>query len=94
MAGVAGQAGSSPAMPLVTPLTTIFTPPCGLVIQTQDISNTCGPPEMESVWKNGGYYSPGVCPLGYVTDCTRTATDRFHPLPIDKGETVASCIPR
>ena len=80
---------------LVMPLTTTFTPSCYPYVRAQD-GTRCGPPEMKSVWGSLGFYSPGVCPHGYVSGCTRElpGLDRFHPFPISANETAVSCIPR
>ena len=80
---------------LVMPLTTVFTPTCFSYVRAQD-GTQCGPPEMKSVWGSMGYYSPGVCPKGYVTGCTRDpdAMDNFHPFVIGVHETAISCVPR
>ncbi|KAL5612283.1 uncharacterized protein BROUX77_002439 [Berkeleyomyces rouxiae] len=80
---------------LVTPLTTVFTPPCGAVImETQMQSPECLVPGMFSVWKNGGFYSPGVCPSGYTTNCVRSETRQGELIPLRPGETMAMCVPQ
>jgi hypothetical protein len=80
---------------LVMPLTTTFTPPCYHFVRAHD-GTQCGPPEMRSVWGSMGYYSPGVCPEGYIAGCTREppAVDVFHPFEVADDETAISCIPR
>jgi hypothetical protein len=80
---------------LVIPLTN-WKPPrnCPPIVRKEAVTNSCGPPEMLSVWKYGGYYSPAICPEGYTTACTRFQPDEYHMYPIEQSQTVASCVPR
>jgi hypothetical protein len=80
---------------LVVPLTDWELPTdCGTIVEARDVRSICGPPEMLSVWSYQGYYSPASCPKGYITSCVRFHTDTYHVMPVGKGQTVASCIPR
>ncbi|KAL2888834.1 drug transporter [Ceratocystis lukuohia] len=80
---------------LVTPLTTVFTPPCGAVIMAAQMETPeCVAPGMSSVWRNGGFYSPGVCPSGYTTNCVRSEKRDGELIPIRPGETAAMCVPQ
>lgn len=73
---------------MVVELTTIWTPPCESIIPFEYFDTTsCAPPEYESVWYDGGYYSPAICPSGYTAGCAPTKTLR-------SGQTGAICVPR
>ncbi|TPX13033.1 uncharacterized protein E0L32_006459 [Thyridium curvatum] len=73
-------------------LTTIWTPPCGIVTGTYTkASETCMPPGWNIYWaSNAGYYSPAICPSGFIPGCTRTL--RQGPVVV-AGETAVNCVP-
>ncbi|KAL1893386.1 hypothetical protein Cpir12675_004169 [Ceratocystis pirilliformis] len=75
-------------------MTTVFTPPCGAVIMAAQMETPeCVAPGMSSVWRNGGFYSPGVCPSGYTTNCVRSEKRDGELIPVRPEETAAMCVP-
>lgn len=73
---------------MVVELTSIWTPPCSPIIPFEYYDTTsCAPPQYESVWYDGGYYSPAICPSGYTSGCEPTKT-------MKAGQTGAICVPR
>ena len=62
---------------MVVELTSIWTPPCSPIIPFEYYDTTsCAPPQYKSVWYDGGYYSPAICPSGYTSGCEPTKTMR------------------
>lgn len=64
---------------------------CPAPILTDDFSN-CRIPGGVDMWASGGFYSPGVCFVGYQAQCTQTKVAKSE-YPIQPGETVVRCIP-
>lgn len=87
---------TSPENRIAVPLTSALSFPStcrtgdlGLVYET----GVCSPPYWWQIYKNYGYYSPGVCFSGYTIGCIATATIvNFEP--VKPSETVAFCVPR
>ena len=52
----------------------------------------CRIPGGAQLWEAGGYYSPGLCFIGYVAACTQTRLPS-NEWPVQNGETVVRCIP-
>ncbi|KAH6666430.1 heterokaryon incompatibility protein-domain-containing protein [Halenospora varia] len=94
--------------PPVGPLIILFTPPAsclshlygggaivtlGLFSQQSECYPSSYWPEY---WNGVGYYSPGVCPSGYISACGRKSVDTsgytVGPEPL-QGETVVECCP-
>ncbi|KAB5549663.1 hypothetical protein GE09DRAFT_1127265 [Coniochaeta sp. 2T2.1] len=81
---------------LVRPLTTVFTQPssgCASPIPETDVggpSTYCAPPDFAQVWPFG-FYSPGVCPSGYMIGCSYS-NNMGAPWTITPGETAALCV--
>ena len=74
---------------MVVELTSIWTPPCMATLTFMDFDQTdCAPPQYESVWYHGGYYSPAICPSGYTAGCEVTRQT------MKAGQTGAICVPR
>ena len=80
------------AVPLTSALSfpsTCLTADLNLVYAT----GVCSPSYFWQVYKNDGYYSPGVCFSGYTIGCIATATlVNFEP--VKPSETVGFCVPR
>lgn len=53
---------------------------------------SCQIPGGVSLWSTGGFYSPGVCFLGYEALCTQTDPKQLA-WSIRPGETVVRCVP-
>lgn len=86
MAVNAMAATGSHAMPMTTqPL--VCPPP----VLTADFDR-CSVPGGIELWKNGGYFSPGVCFIGYVALCTQSGSGPGES-PIAKDETAVRCVP-
>jgi hypothetical protein len=53
----------------------------------------CGVPGGPELWRQGGFYSPGMCFIGYTAACTETKgfSGGFS---IRKGETAVKCVPK
>lgn len=64
---------------------------CPPPVLTDDF-DYCQIPGGLSLWAQGGFYSPGVCFIGYEAQCTQTDEKRLA-WPIRPGETVVRCIP-
>ncbi|KAM5354723.1 hypothetical protein ACJ41O_001370 [Fusarium nematophilum] len=81
----------------IAPLTTVWTIPedCPSPIEFRGAGNTlgdsCYPPDYESVWYNGGAYSPGLCFSGYTSGCE--PTDTYYGGPLKDTETAIMCVP-
>ncbi|EHA53915.1 hypothetical protein MGG_04770 [Pyricularia oryzae 70-15] len=80
-------------------LTTIWTPPCpGGPMTTWDSNANrslegCMPTNYKDLYYDGnvGYYSPGICPSGYTSACSRYNTQQGPPL--EPEETAVMCAP-
>ncbi|TLD22776.1 hypothetical protein PspLS_07374 [Pyricularia sp. CBS 133598] len=80
-------------------LTTIWTPPCpGGPMTTWDSNarkslEDCMPTNYKNVYYDGnvGYYSPGICPSGYTSACSRY--NRQQGPPLEPDETAVLCAP-
>ncbi|KAI0844290.1 hypothetical protein F5Y00DRAFT_203068 [Daldinia vernicosa] len=91
-------------------LTTIFSPPCPVtwLITTTKVPSqyppfpttgpaSCDPPSWEDniAQKGFGYYSPAICPSGFVVGCTASNDRIGEGFPaIIAGETAMYCVPR
>lgn len=64
---------------------------CPAPVLTADFDR-CSVPGGVELWKNWGYYSPGVCFIGYVALCTQTSAP-LGGFPIAKDETAVRCVP-
>ena len=53
----------------------------------------CGIPGGPELWREGGFYSPGMCFIGYTAACTETK-GFSGGFPIWKGETAVKCVPK
>ena len=72
---------------MVVELSTIYTPPCSYPIGFEAYDEPdCAPPQYVSVWYDGGYYSPAICPSGYSIGCEPTKT-------MKAGQTGGICVP-
>lgn len=91
-------------------LTTIFSPPCPVtwLITTTKVPSqyppfpttgptSCDPPFWaDNIAQKGfGYYSPAICPSGFVVGCTASNDRSGEGFPaITAGETAMYCVPR
>lgn len=92
------------AYPAVRPLTTVWVPPSGCpsyvplrdpATFTYPLTPLCDPPGFVDIYNSGGYYSPGVCPISYFTNCVHF-TPFGNGAVSDQGdlETTAWCVPK
>jgi hypothetical protein len=76
-----------------------------MVRLVQTHSGSCAPPHYEGVWIYNGYYSPGICPSGYVISAVHITTRRpllvIHsggaikmPREVEPTGTAAAAMPR
>ncbi|KAJ3474071.1 hypothetical protein NLG97_g10007 [Lecanicillium saksenae] len=64
---------------------------CPAPVLTADF-DSCSVPGGIELWQDWGYYSPGICFIGYVALCTQTtAPSGGRPISID--ETAVRCVP-
>ncbi|KLU87357.1 hypothetical protein MAPG_06357 [Magnaporthiopsis poae ATCC 64411] len=91
--GRGGHNGTPPA----AALTTVWKPPCSGGPISWDRSRTV--PQVEAFspclpegWAATGYFSPAICPSGYVSVCGRFRNDVQGP-PVEEGETAVMCGP-
>jgi hypothetical protein len=86
----------TPGNRLAVPLTTAWTFPTDCTTDNYLLAvgtGTCSPPYFSEVYSYHGYYSPGVCYLGYTIGCIATGTNvNFEP--VKPSETVAICVPK
>lgn len=64
---------------------------CTAPVLTADFEN-CHVLGGLDLWQDWGYYSPGVCFIGYVSLCTQTSAPS-NGWPIAEDETAVRCVP-
>jgi len=94
--GLLLRSGTTQTGRYAVPLTTVWTPPaesgCRSVVQSSS-SSYSQPPPGEYIWRNDGYYSPGICPQGYTVGCTAKISVLNGEI-ITDSETAGICVPR
>ncbi|POR33819.1 Uncharacterized protein TPAR_05994 [Tolypocladium paradoxum] len=65
--------------------------PCSAPILASDFGG-CRVPGGVELWSRHGFYSPGVCFVGYSPLCTQTR-EPSNGWPMQKGETAVRCVP-
>lgn len=66
---------------------------CADPILYEDFAD-CNIPGGQELWRQGGFYSPGVCFVGYTAGCTETKTGYREGFPVRRGETAVKCVPK
>lgn len=87
------MASKAAALSSTTRAMTMTTQPltCTAPVLTADFEN-CHVPGGLDLWQNWGYYSPGVCFIGYVALCTQTSAPS-NGWPVADDETAVRCVP-
>lgn len=92
-----GRGGQHNGTPPAAALTTVWKPPCPGGPISWDRSRTV--PKVEAFspclpesWAATGYFSPAICPSGYVSVCGRFRDDAQGPM-VEAGETAVLCGP-
>ncbi|KAL8420244.1 hypothetical protein RB594_003140 [Gaeumannomyces avenae] len=89
--------GQHNGTPPAAALTTVWRPPCPGGPISWDRSRTVLPrveafsPCLPEGWVTTGYFSPAICPSGYVSACGRF--DAAQGPPVEAGETAVLCGP-
>ncbi|KAL8359518.1 hypothetical protein RB598_008074 [Gaeumannomyces tritici] len=89
--------GQHDGTPPAAALTTVWRPPCPGGPISWDRSRTVLPrveafsPCLPEGWVTTGYFSPAICPSGYVSACGRF--DAAQGPPVEAGETAVLCGP-